>query len=100
MLVHSIESYSRRASHHPQQSLVVHGIEQVSRGVRLASPIIPYRAMRKVVIDFLRVDDAAFAHEFQHELSSLSAPARPRQSAFRGHTAIRTGMHERLNLCG
>jgi hypothetical protein len=56
--------------------------------------------MREVVIDLLRVHNAAFAHEFQHELSSLSARARPRQPAFRGDAAIRTRMHERLNLCG
>jgi hypothetical protein len=56
--------------------------------------------MRKVVIDFLRVYDAAFAHEFQHKLSSLLTRARPRYAAFRRDTAVRTRMHECLNFCG
>src|SRR5450631_4021071 len=72
----------------------------MSRGVRLASPVVLHLAVRETIVDFLRVHDATLAHEIQQEFGSLSARGRPWQAAFGRGAAIGTRMHERLQSPG
>ncbi len=50
-----------------------------------------------MVVDLARVDGAALPYEFQEELGSLTARRRPRLTALRRDTAVRTRMHQRLH---
>jgi len=60
----------------------------------------PWLAVGEMIVDFLRVHDAALAHEIQQEFGSLSARGRPWQSAFGRGAAIGTRMHVRLQSPG
>src|SRR5450631_200830 len=72
----------------------------MSRSVRLASPVILDLAVGEMIVDFLRMHDAALAHEIQQEFGSLSARGRPWQSAFGRGAVIGTRMHVRLQSPG
>src|ERR1035438_71177 len=78
----------------------MHGIQEMSRSVRLASPVVLHLAVGEIIVDFLRMHDAALAHEIQQEFGSLSARGRPWQAAFGRGAAIGTRMHVRLQSPG
>src|SRR3984893_11194548 len=68
----------------------------MSGGVRRATPVVPNRAVREMLIHLARVHFTAFTHELQQELCSLPARSRPRKSALGGNTGIRARMHQCL----
>ena len=78
VLMRGIDADAGIAPHDAQPTLIVHGIEQASRGIRRAPPIICHPAVGEVVVDFARMHDAAFADEVEQELRPLSVPGRPR----------------------
>ena len=95
MLVRRIESDPCLAPHDPQQSLIVHVIEQVSRRVRRPSPIVLNAAVSKMLIDLARMHHAALAHKLQQQHGPLFARGRGCAKPF---AKIQTRMHQRLHL--
>ena len=60
-----VEADSCVASHYPQQSLIMHIVEQVRGGIRRSSPIVADLAVGKVGVHFARMHDAALTHELK-----------------------------------
>src|SRR5258708_3421212 len=79
-----------------QQAAVMHGVQQVRRGVRRAAPIISHRAVREMLICLARVNRTTFAYELQQELRPLPACGWPGRTAFGWDAGIRARMHQRL----
>src|SRR4029077_8978040 len=68
----------------------------MSCGVRRTAPVVPYRAVREMVIYFARVYCSAFTYELQQKLCSPPACSRPRLTALGWYPSIGAGMHQRL----
>ena len=96
VLVRRVNANAGIAPHHAEQALIVQGVQQVSRGVRGASPIILDCTVREVVVDFAGVYGAAFTDEIQEKLSPFAASCRPVLDAFSGHATLGARMHELL----
>ena len=84
VLVCGVDADAVLTPRHTQQAAVVHGVQQMGRGVRRAAPVVLHRAVREMFIYLARVHCTAFAYELQQELCLLPAcsrPGRPTSSA-------------------
>src|SRR5258708_4002904 len=79
-----------------QQAAVMHGVQQVRRGVRRAAPIVSNRAVSEMLICLARVHRTTFAYELQQELRPLPAFGWPGRTAFGWDAGIRARMQQRL----
>ena len=100
MLVHGVDANSLLATDDSQQSLIMHGVEQMCGCVRCSSPIVPDRTVREMCIHLLRMHLAAFAHEVQEQHRLFPLRRRPRKTSLCQKATVRPRMHQRLHFPG